>query len=118
MLGNLGNIANLLKSAKDMQGNMAKMQEELAKRRYDGDAGGGMVRAVVDGKCNLVDIKIDPQASKDVELLEDLVKAAVGSAITKAQEGMKSEMASLAGGMNIPGLTDMLGGGAGPGQPG
>lgn len=110
MLGNLGNLAGMLKSAKDLQGNMAKMQEELAKKRYESDSGGGMVRVTVDGKCNMVDIKIDPQAVADVELLEDLVKAAVGAAIGKAQEGMKAEMASLTGGMNVPGLADMLGG--------
>lgn len=110
MLGNLGNLANLLKSAKDMQGQIGKMQEELARRRYEGDAGGGMVRATVDGKCALVDIKIEPQVAKDVELLEDLVKAAVGTAVAKAQEGMKSELAAMTGGLNIPGLTEMLGG--------
>ncbi|MBU0717910.1 MAG: YbaB/EbfC family nucleoid-associated protein [Planctomycetes bacterium] len=111
MLGNLGNLAGMLKSAKEMQGRMAKLQAELASRRYDGDAGGQMVRATVDGKGTLVDIKIEPQAAKDVELLEDLVKAAVGAAVAKSQQAMKDEMAALTGGMNIPGLTDMLGGG-------
>lgn len=111
MFGNLGNLAGILKSAKEMQGQMAKLQEELAGRRYEGDAGGGMVRATVNGKGTLVDIKIDPQAAGDVELLEDLVKAAVGAAVTKSQEAMKSELASLTGGLNLPGLTEMLGGG-------
>jgi DNA-binding YbaB/EbfC family protein len=110
MLGGLGNVAGIMKSAKDLQANMQKLQEDLATRRYEGDAGAGMVRATVDGKCVLVDIKIDPEAAKDVELLEDLVKGAVGAAITKAQEAMKGELAGLTGGMNIPGLTDMLGG--------
>ena len=73
MLGGIGNLAGLLKSAKEIQAQMAKMQAELASRRHEGDAGGGMVRATVDGKSTLVDIKIDPQAAKDVELLEDLV---------------------------------------------
>ena len=111
MLGGLGNLAGILKSAKEMQGQMAKLQAELATRRYHGEAGGGMVRATVDGKGTLVDIKIDPQAAQDIELLEDLVKAAMGAATAKSQEAMKNEMASLAGGLNIPGLTDMLGGG-------
>ena len=70
-----------------------------------------MVRATVDGKSALVDLKIDPEAVKDVELLEDLVKAAVGAATAKAQEAMKGEMAALTGGMDIPGMTDLLGGG-------
>ena len=110
MLGGIGNLAGLLKSAKEIQAQMAKIQEELASRRYEGDAGGGMVRATVDGKSTLVDIKIDPQAVNDVELLEDLVRAAVCAATAKSQEAMKSELAGLTGGLNIPGMTEMLGG--------
>ncbi len=111
MLGNLGNLAGLLKSAKEMQGKFAEMQEELTKKRFEGDAGGGLVRAVVDGKGTLVDIKIDAKAIDDLELLEDLIKAAVGVATTKSQEAMKAELASMTGGLNIPGLTDMMPGG-------
>ena len=110
MLGGIGNLAGLLKSAKEIQAQMAKIQAELASRRYEGDAGGGMVRATVDGKSTLVDIRIDPQAVNDVELLEDLVKAAVCAATAKSQEAMKSELAGLTGGLNIPGMTEMLGG--------
>ncbi len=113
MLGGLGNLANLMKSAKEMQAQMAKMQAELATRRYEADAGGGLVRVTVDGKSTLVDIRIDPKALEDAELLEDLVKAAVCAAAAKSQEAMKGELASLTGGLNIPGLTDMLGGGGG-----
>lgn len=111
MLGNLGNLTGLLKSAKDMQGQFAKLQEELTTRRYEGEAGAGSVRATVDGKGSLVDLKIDPQAVGDVELLEDLIKAAVGAAATKSQDAMKQEMATMTGGFNIPGLSEMLGGG-------
>ena len=112
MLGGLGNIANLLKSAGELRGNMERMQAELAQKRFDGEAGGGLVRATVDGKSTLIDIKIDAKAVEDVELLEDLVKAAVCAAVTKAQEAMKTEMAALTGGMGLPpGLADMLGGG-------
>ena len=111
MLGSLGNLAGILKSAKEMQAQMAKLQAELATRRYHGEAGGGIVRATVDGKSTLVDIKIEAEAAKDIELLEDLVKAAVCAATTKSQEAMKSEMAAMTGGMNIPGLSNMLGGG-------
>ncbi len=110
MLGGIGNLAGLLKSAKEIQAQMAKIQAELASRRYEGDAGAGMVRATVDGKSTLIDIKIDPQAVNDVELLEDLVKAAVCAATAKSQEAMKSELAGLTGGLNIPGMTEMLGG--------
>jgi len=112
MLGGLGNLAGVLKSAKELQGNLAKLQEQLLARRYEGAAGGGMVRATVDGKGTLVDIKIDPKAASDLELLEDLIKAAVGAAATKSQEGMKNELGTLTGGMNIPGLSEMLGGGS------
>jgi DNA-binding YbaB/EbfC family protein len=109
MLGGLGNLASVLKTAKGLQEQVTKMQEELASRRFAGDAGGGMVRVTVDGRGNLVDVKIDPQATKDVELLEDLVKAAVGAATTKSQEAMKNDVAAMTGGLNIPGLSDMLG---------
>ena len=111
MLGGLGNLAGLLKSAKEMQGNIAKLQAELASRRYDGSAGGEMVRATVDGRAMLVDLKIDPAAVSDVELLEDMVKAAVGAAVTKSQEGMKKEMSARTGGLDMGGLSQMLGGG-------
>jgi DNA-binding YbaB/EbfC family protein len=112
MFGGLGNIGTLLKQAKSLQENMQKMQESLAQQRFEGEAGAGLVRAVVNGKGELMDIKIDPQAVTDVELLEDMVKAAVAAANRKAQEGVKEEMSKLTGGLNIPGLTDLLGGGA------
>jgi hypothetical protein len=111
MLGGLGNLTNLLKVAKDLQGNMTRMQEELSRRRFEGDAGGGAVRAAVDGKLNVIDIKIDPSAVADVELLEDLAKSAVNAAIDRAREGIREEMSRLTGGVNVPGLSEMLGGG-------
>ncbi|MFQ5592113.1 MAG: YbaB/EbfC family nucleoid-associated protein [Phycisphaerae bacterium] len=110
MLSGLGNLAGLMKTAKDLQANLQKMQNELASRRYEGDAGGGMVRATVDGKSTLVDIRIDPAAANDVELIEDLVKAAVGAALEKSKEAMKTELAGLSRGLNLPGLNEMLGG--------
>ncbi|GMV96348.1 MAG: YbaB/EbfC family nucleoid-associated protein [Phycisphaerae bacterium] len=109
MFGGLGNLATLFKQARSLQENMARMQETLAQRRFEAEAGAGMVRAVVDGKGELVQIKIAPQAASDVELLEDLVTAAVSAATRKAHEGMKEEMMKLTGGVNIPGLADMLG---------
>lgn len=110
MFGGLGNLTGILKSAKELQGNLAKMQEQLAAMRFEALAGGGMVRAVVDGRGTLVDLKIEPQAVADVELLEDLIKSAVSSAAGKSQEAMKQQMASLTGGLNIPGLSQILGG--------
>ncbi|MCP4590960.1 MAG: YbaB/EbfC family nucleoid-associated protein [bacterium] len=111
MLGGLGNLAGMLKNAKEMQSKMATIQEQLAAQRHTADAGAGAVHATVDGQGSLVDLRIDPTAAGDVELLEDLVKAAVGAAIRKSREQMKAEFASLTGGLNLPGLTDMLGGG-------
>ncbi len=112
MLGGLGNIPGLLKQAKAMQQRMADMQKELASKRFEGDAGGGAVVATVDGKGALMDIRIQPDAAKDVELLEDLIKGAVSLACKKSQEAAKDQLGALTGGMNIPGLTDLLGGGS------
>jgi hypothetical protein len=109
MLGGLTNFTNILKSAKELQQNLSRMQAELAQRRFRGEAGGGAVAAIVDGRGTLVDIKIEPKATGDVELLEDLIKAAVAAASAKAHEAVKSEMAAMTGGLNIPGLTDLLG---------
>ena len=111
MFGKLGDLTGLLKGAKQMQANMAQLQQELAGRRYEADAGAGMVRATVDGRSMLVSIKIDPKAAEDVEVLEDLVKAAVGAAVTKSQEAMQQEMSAMTGGLNLPGLSEMFGGG-------
>ena len=109
MFGGLGNLGAMLKQAKSLQENMQKMQEALAQQRFEADAGAGMVRATVNGKSELVGIKIDPKAVEDVELLEDLIKAAVCAATGKAQDALQAEMGQLTGGLNIPGLTDMLG---------
>lgn len=109
MLGGLGNMAGMLKQAKELQTNMKKMQEALEAKRHEADAGAGMVKATVNGKSELVQIKIDPKAVDDVELLEDLVLAAVGAASKKAQDAATAEMSELTGGLNLPGLSDMLG---------
>ena len=110
MFGSIGNITNLLKSAKDLQANMERMQEELARKRIDGDAGAGLVRAVVDGKGMLVDVKIDPKATEDVELLEDLVKSAICAAVQKAHEEMKQDLANVTGGIDLGNLGNLLSG--------
>ncbi|MFQ5491753.1 MAG: YbaB/EbfC family nucleoid-associated protein [Phycisphaerae bacterium] len=110
MLGGLGNLTEMLKQAKDMKGRLEQVQADLAKQRHTGDAGGGAVTATVDGKGHLVDIKINPESTADVELLEDLVKGACAAASRKAADHAQAEMAKLTGGLNIPGLSDMLGG--------
>jgi nucleoid-associated protein EbfC len=110
MFGSLGNLAGILKQAGQMRQQMLKQQEELARQMFEGQAGGGLVRAVVTGRFEIREIKIDPQAVNDVELLEDLVKAAIGAAMTKAQEAAGKIMSDFAGSLNIPGLQEMLGG--------
>lgn len=97
---------NPMQQVKDLQTKMVKMQEELAVRTVEASAGGGMVTAVVNGRLDLVSLKIDKQVvdPADVEMLEDLVVAAVNDGLRKAQEMAAAEMNKLAGGLNIPGL--------------
>jgi len=86
---------------------MAEMQAELEQRQVEATAGGGMVTAVVTGKQQLVSLTIDPAAvdPEDVEMLQDLVVAAVNEAVRQSQEMVQQEMSKVTGGMNIPGLT-------------
>ncbi len=113
MLGGLGNLAGMMKQAKEMQSRMKEMQEKVAGSRYEAESGAGAVTATVTGKMELVALKISPEsvAQGDVEMLEDLVKAAVGAAQRKAADSVKEEMQKMTGGMNLPGLEGLLGGG-------
>lgn len=108
MLGGLGNMMEMMKSAKDIQARMAAFQEEVERMRFDAETGGGAVRVTLDGKFRMVDLKIEPSALEDRELLEDLIMSAVNSASVRAKEAMKAELAKVTGGINIPGLSDML----------
>ncbi|HET58052.1 MAG TPA: YbaB/EbfC family nucleoid-associated protein [Deltaproteobacteria bacterium] len=100
------NFGKLMKQAQQMQAKMLEMQEELEKRTVEASSGGGMVTAVVNGKFELESLKIerDVVSPDDVEMLQDLVIAAVNEGIRKAQEMTREEMAKVTGGMNIPGL--------------
>ncbi|MBU1277371.1 MAG: YbaB/EbfC family nucleoid-associated protein [Proteobacteria bacterium] len=102
-----GGMGNLMKQAQKMQEQMLKMQQELEAREVSAASGGGMVEAVVNGKGELLRLKLDPEVvdPQDVEMLCDLVVAAVGEAQRRAQEMTQQEMSKLTGGMNIPGLT-------------
>ena len=113
MFGSLGNLANIVKQAAQMKEQMRKHQEQLAQQTFEADAGGGQVQAIVNGRGELVNIKIDPEAAKDVELLEDMIKGAIGAATKKAQEAAKQALSEFTGGLNIPGLEEMLGGDSG-----
>jgi DNA-binding YbaB/EbfC family protein len=111
MFGNLGQFASLLKNAGQIKENMKGMQERLAAARYVGEAGGGQVRATVDGKGELVEIKLDPATVQggDIELLEDLICASVREAVSKSREAAQKEMQAATGGMDLQGMMDMLG---------
>ncbi len=104
------NMGKLMKQAQQMQAKMAKMQEELGEKTVDASAGGGMVTVIANGKQELVDINIDPEVvdPEDVEMLEDLIMAAVNDAMTRAKDMMNDEMGKLTQGMNIPGMPGIL----------
>jgi nucleoid-associated protein EbfC len=110
MFGGLGDLAGMLKQAKQMQSRMKEMQAALEASTYQADAGGGAVTATVNGKMSLVSIKLSPDSVKtgDVEMLEDLITAAVAAAQRKAAEGAREKMKEVTGGINIPGLDGLL----------
>ena len=97
---------NPMQQVKALQDKMAKIQEELATRTVEGSAGGGMVTAVVTGRQEVVSIKLEPQVVDpgDIDMLQDLVVAAVNDGLRKSQELVVNEMSKLTGGLNIPGL--------------
>jgi DNA-binding YbaB/EbfC family protein len=99
-------LGNIMKQAQLMQQKMARMQEELEGRQVEASAGGGMVRAVVNGKQQLLSLQIEKSVvdPEDVEMLQDLVIAAVNEAVKKSQEMMQAEMGKITGGFNLPGL--------------
>lgn len=104
--GMAGGMAQLMKQANQMQMKMKKAQEELAKREYDGTAGGGAVKVVVNGEYLVVSINIqdDVVKSGDAEMLQDLIKAAVNDASQKAKKTSQTEMEKITGGLGVPGL--------------
>lgn len=100
-----GNMNNLMKQAQKMQQKMANMQEEMENMEFEASVGGGVVKAVVKGNKELKNVIIDPDAvdPDDVEMLEDLVVAAVNQAMKTADESVNKEMSKLTGGLNLPG---------------
>jgi hypothetical protein len=102
----MNNFQNLLKQAQKMQAQVSQMQAELADRRVEATAGGGMVTAVVNGKQELVGLKLEREVvnADDVEMLEDLILAAVNEAMARAGELAAEEMRKITGGLSLPGL--------------
>ena len=101
--GGGGMNMNMLKQAQKMQQEMLKMQAELEEKTYDATAGGGMVKAIVNGKHEMVGLEIDPEAvdPEDVEMLGDMIMAAVNEAFRKADSEMNAGMNKITGGMNF-----------------
>jgi DNA-binding YbaB/EbfC family protein len=99
-------MANLQRMAQQMQQQMARVQEELAAATVDGSAGGGVVKAVVTGRQELVSVTIDPSVvdPDDVEMLQDLVVAAVNDALEESRTLAESKMAAVTGGLRLPGM--------------
>ncbi len=99
-------MGKMMKQAQQLQNQMTRLQDELADRTVEASAGGGMVKVVANGKQQVMSIEIDKEVvdPEDVEMLQDLVLAAVNDALSRSQEMVSSEMGKLTGGMNIPGL--------------
>ena len=100
------NFGNIMKQAKKIQEKMASMQAELETKTVETTAGGGMVTVVVNGKFEILSLRIDKEVVNpdDVDMLQDLITAAVNEGIRKAQEMVSAEMAKITGGFNIPGI--------------
>lgn len=103
-------LSSIMNQAREMQEKMKKVQDELALKTVTGSAGGGMVTVQATGKGEIISISIEDEVvdRTEKELLQDLVSGAVNDALRKARDLAKSEMAGLAGGMQIPGLTNMF----------
>lgn len=99
-------MGDMMKQAQKLQSRMLKLQEELAEKTVETSAGGGMIRVVANGRQQIISIQIEKEVvdPDDVEMLQDLVLAAVNDALQKSQEMVSAEMSRLTGGLNIPGL--------------
>ena len=100
-------MGNMMKQAQQLQSKMLKMQEEMAEKTVETSSGGGMVKVVANGKQQIVSIQIEKEVvdPEDVDMLQDLVQAAVNDALARSQEMVNAEMSKLTGGLSIPGLT-------------
>ncbi len=100
------NMGKMMKQAQQLQNKMEKLQEEMADKTVEASAGGGMVKAVANGRQQIVSISIEKEVvdPEDVEMLQDLIVAAVNDALSRSQQMVTEEMNKLTGGMNIPGM--------------
>lgn len=104
--GGKGGMKDLMKQAQKMQQELMKAQEELANKVVEGSSGGGMVKVEMNGKNQLISLKIDPQVvdPDDIEMLEDLIIAAINEAQEKVSKSSEDSLSKLTGGLNIPGM--------------
>lgn len=100
------NLGNIMNQAKMMQNRLAQIQEEMGNKTVEASSGGGMVTVTANGRQEVLSVKIEPEVvnPNDVEMLQDLIQAAVNDALRKAQELVAQEMAKVTGGLKIPGL--------------
>lgn len=105
-MGGMGNMNSMIKKAQKMQEEMLKAQEELGEKIVEASVGGGAVSVKVNGKKELIELNISPDAvdPEDVEMLQDMIVSAVNEAMRKADEAVASSLSSITGGMSIPGL--------------
>ena len=110
MFKGLGNLTQLVKQAQEMRGRVEEVQNELGQLRVHGSAGGGMVQVEANGQQKLVGFQIDPSLIEqgDQEMLEDLLLAACNQALEKSREAAAEKMSAITGGLELPGLNDML----------
>jgi DNA-binding YbaB/EbfC family protein len=99
-------VMKLLRQFQKLQGEMKKIQEEIAKEEVTGSSGGGMVEVTINGKFEVVDIRIEKKLLKgdDAQMLEDLILAAVNNAMSKVQELIKERLGQITGGLQLPGM--------------
>jgi len=104
------NMGNILKQAQQFQARMARLQEELADKTVEASAGGGMVTVVVNGRQELVSVKIDPEVvdPQDTEMLQDLILAAVNEGLARAKEMVNEEMGKLTKSLNLPNIPGLF----------
>jgi DNA-binding YbaB/EbfC family protein len=100
------NMMSMMKQAQKLQAKMMELQAEVGNRTVSAASGGGMVEAVVNGRQELLSLRLDPEvvSAEDVEMLQDLILAAVNEALNRSREMMAQEMSKLTGGMQIPGM--------------
>lgn len=103
---NIGNMNQMLKMAQKMQQDLARTQEEMGEKVVEASAGGGAVTATVNGRKELLALKIEPEVvtPDDVEMLEDMIVAAINQAMRQAEEMMAEAMAKITGGIKLPGM--------------